>query len=248
MFCDTHCHLFKEYYDDIEKIIMQAKNNNVNRYLVAGCSDQSNKEVLDLLSVEGVYGCLGIHPEEVYSYKDSDLKFLETNLKNKKIVAIGEIGLDYHYDKESKQQQIELFEFQLKLAQKYQMPVVIHSREATQDTIEILRKYKVKGVIHSFSGSLETANIYLKMGFLLGLNGVITFKNSHLKEVVEKLDLSSIVLETDSPYLTPVPYRGQQNSPSQIKTIGEFICDLKHISMEELAEITNANIKRIFDI
>ena len=128
------------------------------------------------------------------------------------------------------------------------MPVVIHSREATNDTIEILKKYRVKGVIHSFSGSLETATIYIKMGFLLGVNGVITFKNCNLKEVIKEIPLNKIVLETDSPYLTPVPFRGKRNDPSKIKNIAEYICDLKHISMEELANITNENIMRLFDI
>ena len=128
------------------------------------------------------------------------------------------------------------------------MPVVVHSREATLDTIQCLEKYKVKGVIHSFSGSLETAKIFIKMGFLLGINGVLTFKNCNLKEVIKELDLHTIVLETDSPYLAPVPFRGKQNDPSKVKTIAEFICELKGVSMEDLAKITNENIKRIFDI
>ncbi len=248
MFCDTHCHLFKEYYENIDEILENALDNQVNRYIVAGCDDKTNREVLKLLDKMGIYGCLGIHPEEVHSYNDSDLKFLEKNLKNKKIVAIGEIGLDYHYDKESKQKQIDLFEYQLRLAEAFQMPVVIHSREATNDTIEILKKYRVKGVIHSFSGSLEIATIYIKMGFLLGVNGVITFKNCNLKEVIKEIPLNKIVLETDSPYLTPAPFRGKRNDPSKIKNIAEYICDLKHISMAELANITNENIMRLFDI
>ncbi len=248
MLCDTHCHLFKDYYEDIDEVLKLARENQVNRFIVAGCDKNSNLEILDLIKRENVYGCLGIHPEEVNRYQVEELKFIEDSLKYEKIIAIGEIGLDYHYDKENKEKQMKLFASQLKLAETYQIPVVIHSREATNDTIEILKKYKVKGVIHSFSGSLEIARLYIKMGFLLGINGVITFKNSHLKEVIEKIDLSFIVLETDSPYLTPVPYRGKQNNPSYIKLIAEYICDLKHISMEELTNITNQNIKRVFDI
>ncbi len=248
MLCDTHCHLFKDYYEDIDEILKLARENQVNRFIVAGCDKNSNLEILDLIKRENVYGCLGIHPEEVNRYQVEELKFIKDSLKYEKIIAIGEIGLDYHYDKENKEKQMKLFASQLKLAETYQIPVVIHSREATNDTIEILKKYKVKGVIHSFSGSLEIARLYIKMGFLLGINGVITFKNSHLKEVIEKIDLSFIVLETDSPYLTPVPYRGKQNNPSYIKLIAEYICDLKHISMEELTNITNQNIKRVFDI
>ena len=176
------------------------------------------------------------------------MKYIEEHIKNEKIVAIGEIGLDYHYEKEKREEQIELFEAQLSLAEKYHLPVVVHSREATLDTIQSLKKFKVNGVIHSFSGSLETAEIYIKMGFLLGVNGVITFKNCNLKDVIEKLDLHNIVLETDSPYLTPVPFRGKQNDPSKVSIIADFICDLKDITCEELAKITNENIKRVFDI
>lgn len=248
MFCDTHCHLFKEYYEDIDSIINNAVNEGINRMITSGCDNNSNKEVLDLVKKDFVYGTLGIHPESVNDYKEEDLNFIEQNLCNSKIVAIGEIGLDYYYERESREKQIELFEKQLALAEKYNMPVVIHSREATNDTINCLKKFHVRGVIHSFSGSLETANIYIKMGFLLGVNGVVTFKNCNLKDVLEKIELDNIILETDSPYLTPVPFRGKRNDPSKINNIAEFICDLKNISKEKLALITNQNISRIFDI
>lgn len=248
MFCDTHCHLFKEYYQDIDAILELSKKNQVNRFIVSGCDFFSNKEVLELIKKENVYGTLGIHPEDVHNYSEEDLDFIEQHLKEKKIIAIGEIGLDYHYTKENKEAQKYLFERQLSLAEKYQLPVVIHSRDATEDTIQCLKKYKVQGVIHSFSGSLETANIYIKMGFLLGVNGVITFKNCNLKEVFEHISTDFILLETDSPYLTPVPYRGSQNNPSHILDIAKFICNLYSISLEELAKITNSNIRRIFDI
>lgn len=248
MFCDTHCHLFKEYYQDIDAILELSNKNQVNRFIVSGCDSSSNQEVMDLIQKENVYGTLGIHPEDVHNYSDEDLEFIEQHLKEKKIIAIGEIGLDYHYTKENKEAQKYLFERQLSLAEKYQLPVVIHSRDATEDTIQCLKKYKVQGVIHSFSGSLETANIYIKMGFLLGINGVITFKNCNLKEVFEHISTDFILLETDSPYLTPVPYRGSQNNPSHILDIAKFICELYSISLEELAKITNSNIRRIFDI
>lgn len=248
MFCDTHCHLFREYYEDIEEILKLAKENQVNRMIVAGCDAKSNEEVLSLLNHEEIYGAIGIHPEDVENYQSSDLEFIEKNLSHSKIIAIGEIGLDYHYGKENRLRQIELFEAQLALAEKYNIPVVVHSREATQDTIECLRKYKVKGVIHSFNGSLETANIYIKMGFLLGVNGVITFKNCNLKDVINSIDLHSIVLETDSPYLTPVPFRGKRNDPSKVAVVVDFLCALYQVSRETLATITNENIKRVFDI
>ena len=249
MFTDTHCHLYKEYYEDISLVINDATEEGVTRFFVAGCDHKSNLEVLKLVqSATNVYGCLGIHPEVVDSYTLNDLAFLEKNLNEEKIIAIGEIGLDYHYSKYNKEAQKELFIKQLELAQKYHKPVVIHSRDATEDTIAILKKYPmVKGVIHSFSGSLETAKIYLKMGYKLGINGVVTFKNSHLKELLPEI-IHDIILETDSPYLTPHPFRGEKNSPKNIIIIARFICDYLNISLEELSKITNENIRALFDI
>lgn len=249
MFTDTHCHIYKEYYENIDEILKKAQENGVNRMINNGCDKKSNKEVLKLIEkYENMYGTIGIHPENIEGYTKDDLKYIEENLKNPKIIAIGEIGLDYHYTKENKESQKQLLESQLTLAEKYHLPVIIHSREATEDTINTLKKYKITGVIHSFSGSLETAKIYIKMGYLLGINGVITFKNSKLKEVIKEIPLENIILETDSPYLTPEPFRGKRNEPARIHEIADFICELKGISMEELATITNNNIKRIFDI
>lgn len=249
MFTDTHCHIYKEYYKNLDEIINNAKNNKVNRMINNGCNSASNKEVLELLKkYDTMYGALGIHPESVETYQESDITFIKNNLENDRIIAIGEIGLDYHYTKENKEEQKKLLEVQLSIAEKHNLPVIIHSREATEDTINILKKYNLKGVIHSFSGSYETAQIYIKMGYLLGINGVITFKNSKLKEVIKKIPLKNIILETDSPYLTPEPYRGKRNEPARILDIAKFICELKGVSLEELARITNDNIKRIFDI
>ncbi len=248
MYCDTHCHLFKEYYEDIDGIIDNAYQSGVNRMIVSGCDGKSNKEVMKLIKKEGVYGTIGLHPEDVLNCTLEDLEFIERNLNHPKIIAVGEIGLDYHYGKETREEQIHLFELQLALAEKFNLPVVVHSREATLDTINSLKKFKVYGVIHSFSGSLETAKIYIKMGFLLGVNGVITFKNCNLKEVIKKIPLHSILLETDSPYLTPVPFRGKINEPCKILNIAEFVSNLKGVKLKELARITNENIKRVFDI
>lgn len=249
MFTDTHCHLYKEYYEDIDKIITNAKECHVNRMLNNGCNATSNQEVLDLAKkYNNIYAALGIHPESVDTYKEEDLLFISDHLNEGKVIGIGEIGLDYHYTKANKEQQIKLFESQLRIAEAYSLPVIIHSRDATIDTINTLKKFHVKGVIHSFSGSKETALIYIKMGFLLGINGVITFKNSKLKETIKDIPLEHIILETDSPYLTPEPYRGKRNEPARILDIAKFISDLKGISLEDLATITNNNIKRIFDI
>lgn len=250
MFTDTHCHIYNEYYDnDIEQVYEKMKVSNVDRIINNGCDSKSNKEVLELLGkYSWMYGAIGIHPESADSYTDDDLRFIEEHINDEKVVAIGEIGLDYYWTKDNKEKQKELFEYQLKLAERVNKPVIVHSREATQDTIDILKKYNVRGVIHSFSGSYETACIYIKMGFLLGINGVVTFKNCNLKEVVAKLDLKKIVLETDSPYLTPVPYRGKRNDSSHVFDIAKYICELKGCTLEELAKETNGNISRCFDI
>ena len=250
MFTDTHCHIYNEYYDNnVEQVYEKMKLANVDRIINNGCDSDSNKEVLELLGkYSWMYGAIGIHPESADSYTDEDLRFIEEHINDERVVAIGEIGLDYYWTKDNKDKQKELFEYQLKLAERVNKPVIIHSREATQDTIEILKKYNVRGVIHSFSGSYETACIYIKMGFLLGINGVITFKNCNLKDVVSKLDLKDIILETDSPYLTPVPYRGKRNDSSHVYDIAKYICEIKGCSMEELSKETNGNINRCFDI
>ncbi len=245
MFTDTHCHILKESYDDINKVIQEAKENKICRYIVSAYNYSSSLEVLELIKqYKDIYGCIGLHPENC----NEDFDYNIFNNLPDKILAIGEIGLDYHYGKEDKDKQIIIFKKQLKIAEELNLPVVIHSRDATEDTINILACSHLKGVIHSFSGSLETAKIYLKMGYKLGVNGVITFKNAKLKDVYSQLSPNDIVLETDSPYLSPEPHRGQQNSPKNILDIAKYVADLYGISIEELAEITNDNIRLIFDI
>ena len=165
-------------------------------------------------------------------------------------VAIGEIGLDYYWRKDNKEKQRDLFQKQLDLAVKHQMPVIIHCRDAIQELYDILSQYKgkVKGVIHCFSGSYEMARAFIELGFVLGIGGVLTFKNSKLYQVVEKIPLSSIVLETDSPYLTPEPHRGEMNESKYIPLIAEKIAQIKGISLSEVEKITTDNAKRVFDL
>ena len=156
--------------------------------------------------------------------------------------------MDYHYGKDDYLEQIDLFEKQLKIAEEVNLPVVIHSRDAVNDTINTLKKYSVTGVIHCFSGSVETADIYIKMGYKLGIGGVVTFKNSNLYKVVEHVGLSNIVLETDAPYLAPVPYRGQQNSSKYIPIIAEKVADILNVSLEKVADQTTLNACNLFDL
>ena len=245
MFTDTHCHIFKEYYDNIDEIINNAKEAKVNRLIVASDNQESANEVLDLINkYDNIFGCIGFHPENI----NEEFDYSIFNNLPKKIIAIGEIGLDYYYTKDNKEKQKNVFKKQLEIAEKLNLPVVIHSREATQDTIDILKEYNVKGIIHSFSGSLETAKIFLKMGFKLGINGVITFKNCNLKDIYKELSPKDIVLETDSPYLSPVPYRGKRNEPARVLDIAMFLCNIYNLNLYELSDITNESIKQIFNI
>lgn len=247
MFTDTHCHLFNEYYNNLDDIINKAMECDVNRFFVAGCDHVSNMEIIHIDN-DKIFKVLGIHPESVLTYQDSEIDYIKEHINDNRVIAIGEIGLDYHYGKDNIEEQKALFRKQLELAEKVNKPVVIHSRDAVKDTMDILKGYKVKGVIHSFSGSIEVAKEYIKMGYLLGINGVITFKNCNLKDILLEIGLDNIILETDSPYLTPEPFRGQTNEPARIRDIALFVANIFGISLDELAKKTNENIARIFDI
>ena len=225
MFCDTHCHILSEYYEDIESVLKEAKEAGVSRVINAAYNLESCKEVMALVKkYPEMYGVVGLHPENI----SEDFDYTIFDNLDKKIVGIGEIGLDYHYTKDNKDKQIEIFEHQLNIAEKLNLPVVIHSREAAGDTL--------------------MAKEYIKLGFVLGVNGVITFKNCNLSDTLKNIDINSIILETDSPYLTPVPFRGTQNNPAKMMNTAKFVADIYGVSLSELAKITNQNIKRIFDI
>lgn len=246
MFIDTHCHILKEYYDDISNVISESKEKKVEYLISCGCEKKDIKESLELAKkFPNLYLSIGYHPDAIDDY---DLDYLKENLTNEKVVALGEIGLDYHYieTEEEKEKQKELFEKQLVIAEEFNMPVVIHSREATKDTMERLKKYNLKGVIHCFSGSYETAIEYIKMEYKLGIGGVVTFKNSKLKKVIRKISLDDIVLETDSPYLCPDPYRGKENSPKYIPVIAGKIAEIKEISVDEVMNKTTENALKLF--
>ncbi len=250
MFIDTHCHLQKEYYDNIEQIIIENKEAGVDKIIVSGCTKDEIIEVLEYAKkFPEVYLTLGFHPEVTNEITDSDLEWLEkTIINNKKVVGVGEIGLDYHYDDSNKKEQIVLFEKQLELAKKLNLPVVIHSRDANSDTIRVLKKHGVSGVIHCFGESLDMASQYIEIGYKLGIGGIVTFKNSTLRDVVKCLSLDNIVLETDSPYLAPTPYRGKTNSSKYIPIIASEIASLLNTTIEEVAIKTTSNAIEIFNI
>ena len=249
MLVDTHCHVLDEYYDDIDAVIARAKDAGVGMIIVNGIDSKSNEEVLKLVSkYDIVYGALGIQPESIMNVTDDDFRFIEEHIHDDKILAIGEIGLDYYYTKENKKEQIEILCKQLELAEKLNLPVIIHSREATGDMLSILKKFNVKGVIHCFNGSVEVAKEYIKLGYKLGINGVITFKNCKLIDVIKTIGVDNVVFETDSPYLAPVPFRGEENNPTHVIDIVDFVSNNTGVSVEDLANISNKNIKDIFDI
>ena len=249
MYIYTHCHLSKEDYDDIDLVIKENRENNIFKIIISGCSRDSIFESIELSKrYEEVYLTLGYHPSEVETVNDEDLLELENLLKLDKVVGLGEIGLDYYYGKDNKKEQIELFRKQLVIAEKLDIPVVIHSRDAVEDTINILKEFDLTGVIHCFSGSVETAKIYTSMGYMLGIGGVVTFKNSNLYKVVEEVGIKNIVLETDSPYLAPTPFRGQKNSSKYIPLIAEKISDILEISLEEVGNETTKNACSMFDL
>ena len=245
MLIDTHCHLFKEDYEDIDNII----KNMPGIMVVSGVDENSNEEMLSLSKkYDNVYVTLGIHPE--YASNTIDTSFIKKHFNDEKVVGIGEIGLDYHYDKENKEEQKKLFIEQIEIANKTKLPIVIHSRDASYDTLNILKEHlHTKAVMHCYSYSKEMAREFLKLGVYFGIGGVLTFKNSEkLKNVVKEISLDRIVLETDSPYLTPEPFRGKQNIPNNVELVAKKIAELKGITYEEVVKTTEENARYIFNI
>lgn len=249
MMIDTHCHLDIEEYEDIDKVIKNMKNHIM---IASGYNTKTNERVIQLVNeYDNIYGTIGIHPSEVKDMNEQSLKYIEANLNNPKIVGVGEIGLDYHYDGENKDLQKNYFIKQIELAKKYNKTIVVHSRDSASDTYEILKKNlgKNKAVMHCFSYSLEMAIKYQELGLKFGIGGVITFKNAiKLKDVVKNISLDNLLLETDSPYLCPEPFRGQENEPKNVYLVASKIAEIKNISIEEVINKTTKNAITEFDL
>ncbi|MGI8952556.1 MAG: TatD family hydrolase [Chitinophagaceae bacterium] len=249
---DTHCHLYlKDFINDIEAVIEKAKKEGVIKFYLPAI----NSDVIDAMMEmeqkfkDQVFLMMGLHPCSVKQNYADELRIAEIWLNKRKFAAIGEIGLDFYWDKTFATQQYEAFELQMQWALNKNLPVVIHTRNAMQQTINTVKPFAakgLKGIFHCFSGDYNEAKQIIDMNFYLGIGGVLTYKNSELNSVIEKIDLNNIVLETDAPYLTPVPYRGKRNESSYIKIIAEKLAEIKKISLQEIAEITTVNAEKIF--
>ena len=253
MLIDTHAHLTdKAFADNVQEIIAKAKECTVTKIITSGFDYDSSVEAVEFAKkYQGIYASVGVYPENIYEYNDEIEHKLEALTKNSKVVAIGEIGLQYTEDMPEREKQKEIFLRQLSLASRCKLPVVIHCRDAYGDMIELLKKNKSLlsqgGTLHCFGGSYEIAKDAIKLGLYISVGGVSTFKNAiNLKETLTKLPLENMILETDCPYLAPHPYRGKLNMPSYIPTIAENLAKLKDVSVEEVAKVTSYNAEKLF--
>ena len=247
---DTHCHLSKEDYSNLDEVIKHMEDNIM---IISSATLDDLDEIIYLVEkYPNIYATIGIHPEFADTYTTKHLKRIESFLTHPKVVGIGEIGLDYHYTKENKDAQKELFIKQIELANNYKKTIVIHSRNAMEDTYNIIKEYKKENIkcnMHCYGGSLEMTKRLIPLNVTFGIGGVLTFKNEKkLKEIVKDLDLKYLVLETDSPYLTPEPFRGKKNEPYNIIYVAKKIAELRDTALEEILEKTTQNAIRIFDI
>ncbi len=246
---DSHAHYDDERFCDNENELFTAMHSHgVGGILTCGCEGESSKKAIELAKKYAfVYAAAGIHPCNIDS--NTDIQKIEELCKNEKCVAIGEIGLDYYWTDDNKPQQKEIFAAQLELSCKLDLPVSVHDREAHADTLEFLKKYKPKGVVHSFSGSVEMAEEILKLGMYIGVGGVITFKNAKkLPDVVKMLPIDRILLETDAPYLAPVPYRSKTNNSAMIYLTAQKIAEIRETSTEHILNVTFQNAKKMLKI
>ena len=264
---DTHCHIDDpQYTEGLDAFLAEQRQDGVEAILVPGVDKTSVKDVLEVCNLypDYLFPALGLHPENVKEdWREQlaiikaavDKSFASTpytlhpTLRHSRLIAIGEIGLDYHWDVTFKEQQHEALREQMRWAEQYHLPVMIHSRDATEDTLKILREFPaVKGVMHCFSGSHEVAEQVVKMGYYLGIGGVLTFKNCKLAEHLVGIPLEALVLETDAPYMAPVPYRGKRNESRWMRYVAERLAQVYDCSVEHVIEQTTANAKALFGI
>lgn len=254
MLFDTHAHLDDDRFDeDRKQVIQQCKAEGVELILNAASNLHTSLKSIELAKeYDFIYAAVGVHPHDAKSMDSKTIDILRDLAANPKVKAIGEIGLDYHYDFSPREVQKQMFMMQIDLAKQLKLPIIVHDRESHGDIMDIFNKMNVKdmgGVLHSFSGSVEMARECVKLGFYLSISGPLTFKNNvKTVEVVREIPLDMLLIETDSPYLTPTPYRGQRNYPGYVRYVAEKIAEIKGLSFEEVAKKTLENGKKLFDI
>ncbi len=249
---DTHTHLYlKDFVDDISEVIQRANLEGVEKFYLPSIDSSETDAVnnLEKKFPEKCFAMVGLHPCSVKENYKEELNKVRISLEERKFVAIGETGLDFYWDTSFIKEQYESLDMQAGWALQYNLPLVLHTRNAIQETIDVVKTYTgkgLKGIFHCFSGSLQNAKDIIALGFYLGIGGVVTYKNSGLAEVLKEIDLSNIVLETDAPYLTPVPFRGKRNESSYLRYIVQKIAEIKNVSIEEVARQTTVNAEAIF--
>lgn len=254
MYIDTHVHLNADQYEnDVDEVIARALEASVEKMVVIGFDRKTIVRAMELTEqYPFIYAVVGWHPVDAIDCTEEDLKWIESLAQHPKVVGIGEIGLDYYWDKSPKETQQELFRKQIRLAQKVDLPIVIHNRDATADVVRILKEEeaeKTGGIMHCFGGSVETAKECIALNFMISLGGPVTFKNARTpKEVATEIALDHLLIETDAPYLAPHPYRGKRNEPALVTLVAEEIARLKGLSVEKVATATTANALKIFQI
>lgn len=248
---DTHAHIYlPQFKEDINQVIDRAAANGISRILLPAIDNETHR---DMLHTEETFSLcksmMGLHPCSVKENWEDELIVVNNWLQKRKFIAVGEIGLDFYWDTSFQEQQYQAFHYQIELALQYKIPIVIHSRNATRECIDVVKQYPlIKGVFHCFSGSLEEAEEAIVCGFKLGIGGVVTFKNGGLDKVIPSIGLDHLVLETDAPYLTPVPFRGKRNECSYLLYITETVAGLVNKPLEEVAAVTTANAKSLFGL
>lgn len=249
MIIDTHCHIYKSEMENAEDIIKKANENGI-AVILNGTDDASNNEVLELSAkYDNAYAALGYFPSFADEVTDADIALLDLQLKNDNVVAVGEIGLDYYHGKDNRDRQMELFEKMLVLAERHDLPVIVHSRKAMQDTFDMLERHDVVGSLHCYQGSAEMAREFIKLGFYIGIGGPITHTNNKkIRRMVKQIDIGHMLVETDSPYLSPEEKRGEKNTPLNLKYITRKISEELDINEDEFVKITTENAKRLFRI
>lgn len=254
MLIDTHSHIYSEdFIGDIDDVITRAYDNDVRKIILPNIDSSSVKKLLDLVEhyPQICFPLMGLHPTSVGEDYREELELVEFWLEKRKFYGIGEIGIDLYWERRYLEEQVIAFRHQVQLAKKYKMPVVLHVRESFNEVFDVIKEENdenLNGVFHSFTGSIKQAEKIIEQGFKIGVGGIITFKNSGLDQVIKKIDLKHLILETDAPYLTPVPFRGKRNESSYLIHIARKIAEIHDTSVNEVAKITSANAINLFGI